>query len=35
MIMELECVSRNPNITWEIIRDNPLKPWNWSDLSRI
>jgi hypothetical protein len=27
-------VSRNPNITWEIISANPDKPWNWNEVSR-
>lgn len=26
-------VSKNPNITWEIIKDNPTLPWNWSAIS--
>ena len=24
----------NPNITWEIIKNNPDKNWDWSNLSR-
>ena len=27
-------ISRNPNITWDIIKENPEKPWNWCYLSR-
>jgi hypothetical protein len=27
-------LSQNPNITWEIVRDNPDKNWNWISLSR-
>ena len=27
-------LSKNPNITWEIIRENLDKPWNWWELSR-
>ena len=23
-------ISKHPNITWEIIRDNPNLPWNWN-----
>ena len=26
-------ISLNPNITWEIIRDNPEIPWNWATIS--
>ena len=26
-------LSRNPNITWEIVKANPNKPWNWLLLS--
>ncbi len=26
-------ISENVNITWDIIRDNPEKPWNWYNLS--
>jgi hypothetical protein len=26
--------SRNSNITWKIVFDNPDKPWNWQELSR-
>ena len=25
----------HPNITWDIIRDNPDKPWNYNTLSYI
>ena len=25
-------ISRNPNITWGIIRDNLEKPWNWKSI---
>jgi hypothetical protein len=31
--MELGGVSSNPTITWEIVRDNPDKPWDWFWLS--
>ena len=24
----------NPSITWENVKDNPDKPWNWTGLSR-
>ena len=27
-------ISRNPNVTWEIIQANPDKPWHWSEISR-
>jgi hypothetical protein len=27
------CISRNSNITWDIIRNNPDKPWDWNGLS--
>ena len=27
-------ISKNPNITWEIIDANPEKEWNWACLSR-
>jgi hypothetical protein len=27
-------LSENKNITWEIVRDNPEKPWYYSQLSR-
>jgi hypothetical protein len=26
-------LSRNPNITWEIVEANPDKPWDWNGLS--
>jgi hypothetical protein len=26
-------LSANPNITWEIVKDNPDKPWDWCGLS--
>jgi len=26
-------ISRNPSITWDIVRENPDKPWIWSFLS--
>uniref|UniRef100_A0A6C0BD74 Uncharacterized protein n=1 Tax=viral metagenome TaxID=1070528 RepID=A0A6C0BD74_9ZZZZ len=26
------CISRNPNITWEIVQANPDKPWNYNQL---
>jgi hypothetical protein len=22
-------LSQNPNITWDIVKDNPDKPWSW------
>ena len=28
------CLSRNVNITWDIVQQNPDKPWHWSILSR-
>ena len=31
--MELVWISRNPNITMEIIEKYPDKPWNWSAIS--
>ena len=27
-------LSRNPNITFKIVKDNPNKPWNWYWLSK-
>ena len=27
-------VSRNPNITLQIIKDNPDFPWDWNNISR-
>ena len=32
--MELGCISRNSNITIEIIEKYPDKPWNWVSISR-
>ena len=29
-----EWLSKTPNITWEIVKDNPDKPWDWSYLSQ-
>ena len=26
-------LSRNPNITWYIVKANPNKPWDWYELS--
>ena len=26
-------ISRNPNITWDIVQANPDKPWDWETLS--
>ena len=26
-------LSKNPNITWEIVKDNPDEDWNWRGLS--
>ena len=31
---DYEYLSENPNITWEIVQQNPDKPWDWSDISR-
>ena len=28
-----EDLSRNPNITWEIVQANPDKPWDYDNLS--
>ena len=28
------CLSRNPNITWDIVKANPNKPWNYKWLSK-
>ena len=28
------CISRNPNLTMEIIEKYPDKPWNWTCISR-
>ena len=30
--MELVLISCNP-ITWDIIKDNPDKPWDWAEIS--
>jgi len=27
-------LSKNPNITWEIVLKNPNKPWAWDGLSQ-
>ena len=27
------CLSRNPNITFDIVQSYPDKPWNWYNLS--
>jgi len=27
-------VSRNPNISWDIIKNNPTKRWFWSNISK-
>ncbi len=27
-------LSQNPNITWEIVKNNPEKPWDYSMLSK-
>ena len=32
--MGLVVLSYNPNITWDIVQQNPDKPWNWAYLSR-
>ena len=29
----IHIISSNNNITWEIVRDNQDKPWNWNYLS--
>ena len=26
-------ISKNPNLTWEIIKNNPDKSWNWDEIS--
>jgi hypothetical protein len=26
--------SKNPNITWDIIQENPDKPWSWDNISQ-
>lgn len=31
--MGVESLSRNENITWDIVQGNPEKPWNWYGLS--
>jgi len=31
--IEWKYLSKNPNITWEIVKDNLDKPWNWNYLS--
>jgi hypothetical protein len=28
------CISRNPNITMDIIEKHPEKPWNWYSISQ-
>jgi hypothetical protein len=28
-----DCISKNSNITWEIIKNNPTIPWNWPNIS--
>ena len=28
-----DSLSRNPNITWDIVETNPDTPWNWYALS--
>ena len=28
-----DCLSINPNITWEIVEDHPEKPWAYRNLS--
>ena len=30
---DYNALSRNPNLSWEIVRDKPDKPWNWSRIS--
>ena len=29
----MDAISENPNITWNIIQNNPDKPWNWNYIS--
>jgi len=31
--LEFVKISCNPNLTMEMINDNPDKPWNWSNVS--
>jgi hypothetical protein len=28
-------LGENPKITWDIVKDNPDKPWNWYNLSTL
>ena len=34
LIYKNEYISQNPNITWEIVQNNPDKPWKYSMLSQ-
>ena len=34
LFISWDSISENPNITWEIIKNNPDKPWVWDCLSR-
>jgi hypothetical protein len=27
-------ISRNPNVTWDIVQPNPDKPWDYNKLSK-
>ena len=27
-------ISQNPNITWDVVKDNLDKPWDWDGLSQ-
>ena len=29
----MNCLSYNPNITWDIIQNNPNKDWDWNWIS--
>ena len=31
--IDLNFLSENPNITWEFVKDNINKPWNWNIIS--
>jgi hypothetical protein len=32
--MGLSKLSQNPNITWDIVKANPDRPWDYSSLSK-
>ena len=34
LFISWDSISEYPNITWEIIKNNPDKPWVWDCLSR-